>query len=321
MMSETKQLPFFPVSFFAMIMGLAGYTLIWMQTEELNLYPVVLSDYFALLTIALFIVLAVIYATKVVLHLDKVKGELHHPVMLSFFPTVSISLILIGTMLTTWLPEIAFVIWTLGAVSQLILTLYILSRWIHHDYFEIHHISPAWFIPVVGNILVPLAGVQHAPIEVNWFFFSIGLLFWLVLFTIIMYRMIFHHPMPAALLPTLFIIIAPPAVGFSAYLNLSPVLDNFAQILYYSALFLTLLLLSQGLRFLKLPFSLSWWAYSFPLAAMTIATLSMYEESGTAFFLYIGYALHALLTVVIVTLLARTFLAATRREICQPPQA
>ncbi|OOZ42643.1 SLAC1 anion channel family protein [Solemya elarraichensis gill symbiont] len=319
-MSETRRLPYFPISFFSMIMGLAGYTLVWMQCEELKLYPIFPSEYLAVLALGLFLVLLSIYVAKAVKHPDKVRAELHHPVMLSFFPTISISLILIGTMLALWFPKTAFYIWTTGAVLQLILTLYILSKWIHHDHFEIHHISPAWFIPVVGNILVPLAGIQYAPIELNWFFFSIGLLFWIVLFTIIMYRMIFHHPMPEALLPTLFIIIAPPAVGFAAYLNLSPELDNFARILYYSALFLTMLLLSQGLRFLRLPFTLSWWAYSFPLAAITIATFAMYEETGTRAFLAIGYALHLLLTAVIATLLLRTFLAARRGEICRPPQ-
>lgn len=48
---------------------------------------------------------------------------------------------------------------------------------------------PAWFIPVVGNIIVPLAGVRFAPAEVSWFFFSIGLVFWIVLLAIVMYRL------------------------------------------------------------------------------------------------------------------------------------
>ena len=319
-MSTPKRLPYFPVSFFSMIMGLAGYTLIWMQAESLGLYGLAPSELLAALTIALFLVLATTYSAKLVLHPDKVKAEMHHPVTLNFFPTITISLILIGTMLSTWVPKIAVVIWTLGAAGQLLLSLVIMVRWIHHEHFEIHHISPAWFIPIVGNILVPLAGVQHAAMEVNWFFFSIGLLFWIVLFTIIMYRMIFHHPLPENLLPTLFIMIAPPAVGFIAYLNLNPEIDNFARILYHSALFLTFLLLIQAPRFLRLPFTLSWWAYSFPLAAVTVATLEMYEETMSPLFLILGYFLHGLVSVVVLVLLARTFSAARKGKICEPPR-
>ncbi|MEJ2308957.1 MAG: SLAC1 anion channel family protein [Gammaproteobacteria bacterium] len=331
-MSEQPRLPYFPVSFFSMIMGLSGYTLTLIRLDELGLlvnftnFPLLgvqisLVEIFAALSIALFIVLAILYVTKIARHRDSVIAELDHPAMLSFFPTITISLILIGTFLATWVPSLALLIWQIGSIGQLLLTLLILNRWIHHDHFEIHHISPAWFIPAVGNILVPLAGVANAPLEVNWFFFSVGLLFWVVLFTIIMYRMIFHHPMPQNLLPTLFIMVAPPAVGCISYLHLMPDLDNFARFLYYTALFLTLLLLMQTPRFVRLPFSLSWWAYSFPLAAMTVASLMMFEETGNDYFLFISYALLLIVTVVILLLLVNTFNAARHNRICLPPKA
>lgn len=57
-------------------------------------------------------------------------------------------------------------------------------------------------------------------------------------------------------------------------------LDTFARILYFSGLFLTMLLFSQARCFLKLRFSLSWWAYSFPLAAISIASMAMYQQSA-----------------------------------------
>ena len=320
MQQDSNKLEFFPVSFFSTIMGLAGYTLVWMEAEQLSLYPVNPTEIFAALSVALFLVLFAAYVAKALRHPAKVAAELDHPVMMSFFPTITISFILIGTCLATWTPRLAFAVWAFGAVGQLVLTLMIVNRWIHQEHFEIHHINPAWFIPVVGNILVPLAGVQYAPLEVSWFFFSVGVLFWLVLLTIIMYRVIFHQPLEQNLLPTLFILIAPPAAGFVAYLNIAGELDNFGRFLYYSALFLTLLLFTQLPRFLRLPFALSWWAYSFPLAAMTVATLLMFEESGgSATFLFIGYALHGVLTIVIGLLLYKTFVAARQGRICVPP--
>jgi len=50
-------------------------------------------------------------------------------------------------------------------------------------------------------------------VELSWFFFSVGLIMWAVMFTIIMNRIIFHNPLPQKLMPTLFILIAPPAVA------------------------------------------------------------------------------------------------------------
>jgi len=72
-------------------------------------------------------------------------------------------------------PGLSQIVWTAGTVLHFGFTLYVLSVWIHHTHFEINHMNPAWFIPIVGNILVPIAGVHHASAEISWFFFSIGL--------------------------------------------------------------------------------------------------------------------------------------------------
>lgn len=309
-----SRLQTFPISWFAMVMGLSGFTLAWHRAEVVFALPAVTSAGLLLLTIAVFVTLLTCYGLKLLRFPALVKAELAHPVKLNFFPALSIALILLGTALLPYDAYISLACWSVGATLHLGFTLFVLSNWMHQTHFEITHISPAWFIPVVGNILVPIAGVQHASAEVSWFFFSIGLVFWLVLLTIIFYRMFFHHPLPARLLPTLFILIAPPAVGFVSWLQLTGEVNAFARILYYSALFLTLLLLTQAGRFLKLPFFLSWWAYSFPMAAVTIATLLMYQQLQLGFFKWLGAGLLGLLTLIILTLLVKTLIAVIRRD-------
>ncbi len=137
-----------------------------------------------------------------------------------------------------------------------------------------------------------------------------------MLFTIIFYRVLFHQPLPDKLMPTFFILIAPPAVGFLSYVNLTGSLDAFARVLYFLALFLTILLLTQYRYFFRLKFFLSWWAYSFPLAAVTIATMSMYELTDKTGFYYLGETMLALLSLVILMLLYKTFRAVTGHHIC-----
>jgi tellurite resistance protein len=153
---------------------------------------------------------------------------------------------------------------------------------------------------------------------VSWFFFSIGLTFWPVLLAIIFNRVIFHGSLPERLMPTLFILIAPPAVGFLSYLRLTGEVDTFARILYYAALFFTILLIGQLRWFTRLRFYLSWWAYSFPLAAITTATLAMFKHTGDPMFLRLSSILLAITTVVIAGLFVRTLVAVVRREICVP---
>lgn len=307
-----------PVSLFAMVMGLAGLTLAWLQGGRLDLFTPAIGHVLTVVTLALLAALLMLYGSKAARHWGRVREELHHPIRMSFFPTLSISLILAGTVLTPTAPAVAFWLWALGAAGQLAFVLLILSFWIHHDTIQIQHFNPAWFIPVVGNVLVPVAGVVHAPAELNWFYFSIGMLFWVVLMTILFYRVFFHPPLPERLMPTLFILIAPPAVGFLAYVKLTGGLDAFGRFTYYSALFMTLLLFTQYRRFIRLPFALSWWAYSFPLAAVTVATLTMHELTGLPFFRGLGLGLHAVLNALILLLVVKTAGAARAGKVCAP---
>jgi tellurite resistance protein len=149
------------------------------------------------------------------------KNEFKNITKLSFFPAISISQLLLGIASTALSPGLSCLLWMVGTVVHFCFSVAVISIWIRHPSLEINHISPAWFIPVVGNILVPIAGVAHAPVEISWFFFSIGLIFWVALFTILLYRLLFHNPLSERLLPTLFILIAPPAVGFISYVKLT----------------------------------------------------------------------------------------------------
>lgn len=313
-----KRLAFFPISFFAMVMGLSGLTIAWEKAQHIFNLDSGIDLLLVGVTTLLFGIVAIIYAAKALTYRESVLKEMGHPVKLSFFPTISISLLLLAIAFIEFDPGASLILWILGVGLHLFFTLFVISSWMHHEHFQIQHVNPAWFIPAVGNVLVPVAGIPLGYPDVSWFFFSVGMLFWVILLTIIFYRILFHTPIDERLLPTLFILIAPPAVGFLAYMKLTGELDAFARFLYFSGLFLTLLLFSQINRFAKLPFALSWWAYSFPVAAITIASFVMYEQLGRAFYLWLGTGLLTILTALVVLLLTRTVMAARSGRICTP---
>lgn len=308
----------FPISFFAMVMGLAGLTIAWEKAQHLGAIDLDISPVLVTITVLVFGLLSVVYAVKYVRHRGMVLQEFRHPVKLNFFPAISISLLLLAIAFMPLNMQVSQPLWIAGAGLHLVFTLYVVNVWIHHEHFEIHHLNPAWFIPAVGNVLVPVAGAPLGYMEVSWFFFSIGMLFWVILMTIIFYRVLFHHPIDQRMMPTLFILIAPPAVGFIAYLRLTGDLDAFARVLYYSASFLTLLLFTQVGRFARLGFFLSWWAYSFPLAAISIASMLMYEQTDGIVFAWLGGGLLTVLTLLVALLVFRTTKAVLGHRICVP---
>jgi len=142
--------------------------------------------------------------------------------------------------------------------------------------------------------------------------------FWIVLLTLVVNRLVFHDPLPERLQPTLVILIAPPAVGFLAWITLTGEIDHFARILLNSAYLFALIVAVQIPRILRLPFAMSFWALSFPLAALTIASFHYAEATGSDAHHVIGIGLLLILSVTLAALLLRTFHAVTSGAVFQP---
>ena len=315
MAESESQVRYFPISFFSVVMGLMGLTLVLQRGARVWGLPTLMGELALYLSTLVFLALSVLYAMKIFRFGVEVVAEFRDPIKLHFFPTYTISLILLSMGYLGVSPPLARFFWLVGSIGQLILTLMVVSAWINRTTFEIQHMNPAWFIPVVGNLLVPIAGVALDSAELSWFFFSIGIVLWIVLLTIIFNRVIFHHPLAERMAPTFFILIAPPAVGQLAYSQLTGGIDPFARILYYVALFTGLMMATQWKTFLRLPFHPSWWAYSFPLAALTLGTMSILQLTGIELFRVLGTLLAALLVATIAMLVWLTARTAGRRQL------
>lgn len=313
-----SRLQHFPISYFSMVMGLAGLSIAWQKAAHVLQADPWIGVAFGGIAGAVFLFQLAVYTLKLLRHPAAVQAEFAHPVKLHFFPTISISLILLSIVAAPHAPRLAEGLFIAGAPIQLLFTLLVLNSWFNRTHYEVAHLNPAWFIPIVGNVLVPIAGAALGYLETSWFFFSIGIVFWIVLFAIIVNRVLFHHPIPERLAPTLFILVAPPAVSFLAYMRLTGSLDASARVLFYFALFMTLFMATQAPRLMRMKFYLSWWAYSFPLAAVTIATWTMREATAHPVLSALGWILIAVLSLVLAGLIVRTVLAVARQEICQP---
>jgi tellurite resistance protein len=308
----------FPVTFFATVMGVGGFSLALHAAEHAYGMDGAASGAVFALAAAMFVVIAVIYALKALRHPQAVAGEWHHPVRLSFFPAISISLLLLATCALPGNEGAAHALWLVGMALQGVLTIAVVTGWIGARSFLAGHLSPAWFIPAVGNVIVPIAGVPLGYIELSWYFMSVGLIFWIVLMTLVVNRLIFHDPLPGRLQPTLVILIAPPAVAFVAWMRLVGDVDAFARLLLNGAYFFTLIVAIQLPRMVKLPFAMSFWALSFPFAAVTIASFVYAGAVGSTAHRIIGTGLLAVLVVVIAVLVVQTLRAMRAGEVCVP---
>jgi len=310
-----EKLQYFPITAFAIIMGLSGLTIVFgkfYHMQWLPEWPFIVMLFF---TFGLFLFFTLTYSRKAIHHWEEVIKDFNHPIRINFFSAVSISFILLSIAFLSYWPFLSMVLWWVGVILHTVLMLHTIKFWIQQN-FEIKFMNPAWFIPVVGNILVPIAGVDFMPAAFSYIYFAIGFFFWIILFAIFLNRVIFHHQLPQKFIPTLFILIAPPAVGFIAYIRIAQSWDAFAVFMLFIAYFFVALLISLRKSFYKLRFFISWWAFTFPLMAMTLASVVAYQVSAIQIYKYVSFFM-AFIAVFFISLVAWKTIGKVRvGEIC-----
>lgn len=306
-----RPLEYFPIGLFGSVMSLTGLSVAWRLAGPTLGAPAWVSTVLQYGSTAAFVFITACYLIKCVAAFDAVKTEFSHPVIGNLFGTFLVSLLLQPIVVAPWSLFIARVMWVLGAVTMTLFAWLILTRWLSYRQ-QIIHATPAWIIPVVGMLDVPLAlpslGLPDMH-EVMVTSLAIGVFFAVPLFTIIMMRLVFEEPLPNSLAPTLLILAAPFAVGVSTYFATVGEIDLFAESLFALNVFV-LAALCARLRYVMhcCPFRFSWWAAGFPLAASAIAGLRIEAASPTSINTFLSIGLLAGATGLILALLVKTFL-------------
>ncbi len=294
------------IAMFGMVMGAGGLGNAWTLAHAVLGVPALIGHALLALATTLFVLLVLVHLAKLLWHADAVREEFAHPVRSSFFPAVSVAAIVLSIGLRVPCEAAAQLLWWFGASLHLLLALTLIRRWIIKPQDE-SVLTPAWFIPVVGNILVPVGGAPLGHVEISWFFFSVGLVLWLSFFPIVLHRVLFAPELSARSLPTLFILLAPPSIGLSAYLAFTHgVAGPLADILYCFALFIAMLLASLWRHVSHGPFFMSWWAMTFPAAGWAGATLAFCHARPSDYAVVIAWAALGVASVIVAMVAART---------------
>jgi len=145
----------FPIMFYTVVMGLGGLALAY---ERLNLIFDISGAVFEILRGAASLAYALIcayYAAKLIKYPGACRAEFFHPVRVNFFAAFSIGTLLVASLWQDFAP-VYDALFCVGTAFQTFITLHVVSFWIKNN-VQIAHSNPAWFIPIVGNLFVPLA--------------------------------------------------------------------------------------------------------------------------------------------------------------------
>lgn len=305
-----QRLKFLGPGWFASVMGLSGLALAWHRAQPLmGEGAEFASRAIGAAAAAVFVLLLLASLLRLQRHPQALAEDLRHPVRHPFAAAFSVSVVLVATVGTALLgPSPALrALWMLGCLLQLGVTVWVLSRWWAGNGpggLQWAGTTPILIVPIVGNVLAPLAGVALGQTAWATAQFGIGLFLWPLVMALLVVRIGIQGLWPERLLPTGFITIAPPAVIGLSLANLgAPIAWSWAC--WGIALFFLLWMLRIVKRMLAQPFALPFWALSFPLAAFAALTLRLADGPGP--FAWLAVPALALASLVIAALCLGTW--------------
>lgn len=310
-MTSKTLLKFLGPAWFSVVMGLSGLALAWQSAAPaLGDMATGLALVLAAVATLLCVVLLVLSLLRWQRYPIALADDLKHPVRHPFVATLPVALLLLSTLgVNLGLPHaLCQAVWWLGSLTQLWATAWVLGRWLAPQTGALTQpgalwpgVTPALFIPVVGNVVAPLAGVPLGHSEWSLAQLGVGAGFWPVVLVLVLIRRLTHGPVPERLLVTWVIAVAPPAVIGLSLLRLGAP-EALAQALWGMAAFTLVWVAFQARRIINQPFSLPYWALSFPLAALSTLTLQLAERHALASQQSAGLVLLAITSLVVLAL-------------------
>ena len=268
-----------PASYFGIILGLTGLGADWRYANTLWILPHVVGEIIMLIAGVVWVALMLLYMAKWLWHRDDALAELKHPIQCCFIGLAPVSTVLVSLALLPHARSAALVLFFVGAIGTILFTV-----WRHGGVWrggrDPASTTPVLYLPSgAGNFVVAIALGAFGWTEWGVLFFGAGLLSWIALESVILYRLLTAEPLAVPLRPTLGIQLAPPAVGLVAYLSVTNGDPGIvAQVLLGYALLQALYLIRLLPWIRAQSFSAGYWSFTFGVSALALGAERMVDR-------------------------------------------
>ena len=276
-------------------------------------------------------------AARWVRYRDDARGDLLDPAVAPFFGCLPMALLAVGAGAPTagraLIGERAAigldaVLWSSGALVSVLVAAFVPYLMVTRHRIGAGDASPVWLLPIVGPMVAAAAGpalVRHLPAgDVQgrealllgcYAMFGLSLLATLMLLPLVWGRLVRGGPLPAALAPTLFLVLGPLGQSTTAVGNLADaapgaVPDQYATALRGFALLYGVPVTGFALLWLAIAaalvvravrdgmrYSMTWWAFTFPVGTCVTGAASLARHTGLDALTWLAVALYVLLAV------------------------
>lgn len=320
-MQESHALKYFVPSWPALVMGTGGLAnILWKWQSEVAFTRYIAFVLAAIAAIG-YVIIMCTKLIRLSKYRAYAARDLHDPVVSNFYVTTGVSTIIFATNIANiwslWIPEqavyyICLIMWAVASAIVTYCTFYItLRNFLFEGKFQPQQINFAWLMAPIANMAILLIGCPVTNMSakfqpgatmtlftMNTAFFGIGFFLFIFVSSYVYGRYMEAEISAPATTPTFGIFLS--AIGLIAgpLYDLSNTAKNMgllessgtAHLLCAITwgfgiwiLFLTILICLHHARTTEMMFRLGWWAFIFPLAAYTIASLKIRDAYPCAF--------------------------------------
>ena len=283
-MLTPDDVPRIPLNTLAVPLGLAGLADLWSDSSHALGLPSGIGQTF-------WAIAAIGWLWMIAAHLRRghrstasLASQLNHPVQGPLASLVPIVGMAIAADLVDYWRIGGLVLGIASITASTIFAGWLISSWTTGR-LELDSIHGGYFLPTVAaGYIAAFTAMQLGSRSVAVGAFVVATFFWVALFILLIARLAFRPALPAPLLPTLAIIMAPPAVAARAWFAIAGPRANSVQEAL-AALGVVMVLIELGIlrRYLSLTFSLGFWSFTFPTAAvagLAVAWLHLEHPAG-----------------------------------------
>ena len=308
---------------------------------------------------AMLIALSLATAGQLIRYPHAARGFANDPVMAHFYGAIPMAILTVGagTLLLgrdviglRAAVDVDWALWLIGTVLGLVTAAAV--PYLMFTRHEVRADSPfgGWLMPIVppmvsaatGALLIPFAQAGQLRVSVLlscYAMFGVSLVGSFIVITLIWYRLAIHKVGDARMVPTLWIVLGPLGQSITAANLLggvahqaipAPYADGFQAFgvifgvpVWGFALLWGVLAAAITIRTIRehLPFSLTWWSFTFPVGSCVTGTTGLALHTGATMFRIAAAVLYAGLVLAWVIVAVRTAHGSIRGSLLRPAPA
>ncbi len=313
-------IPLVPAAFFGMVLGLGGLGGAWRVAARTWNFPGWIGEALLLAAAALWLAWITLYAAKWIYAKQAARNEFDDPVMSFGLGLIPMATLMASIALRGYAPDLAWLIFVLGVIGGVLLAAWLIGG-LWQGGRGLETVTPLIILPSVGTAYTgALAAGAFGYREVASLLWGPGVITWLIMDSLILYRMM-SHGLPVPMRATIGVQLAPPSVGCLAYLGFTegpP--DKLVHFLLGYALLQALILLRLSPWIRAQPFSPGAWAFTFGVAALSGSTLICLERHAAGAIAQLAWPMFVIANLFIGWIVARTIALAVQGRLFPMPK-